>query len=237
MRRLAFFAPLLFALTAASAFAQAGPYKVLSTTKVGGDGGFDYIAADSEARKLYIARSGPAGNLHVYDIDSLKELGVVPTGSAHGVAVDTALHHGFATSKPVTMFDTETLQVIKKLPTEGNPDGYLTDPVAHRVYILSHAAPNVAVLDTHDGSILGTIDLGGAPEQSALDGKGHLYIDLEDKDAIAVVDTASMKVLTKYSIASKGGGCAGLAMDTKNGVLFAACRDKNNMIVLSAADG
>jgi hypothetical protein len=237
MRRLAFFAPLLFAVTAAPAFAQAGPYKVLSTTKVGGDGGFDYIAADSEARKLYIARSGPAGNLHVYDIDSLKELGVVPTGSAHGVAVDTALHHGFATSKPVTMFDTETLQVIKKLPTEGNPDGYLTDPVAHRVYILSHTAPNVTVLDTHDGSILGTIDLGGAPEQSALDGKGHLYIDLEDKDAIAVVDTASMKVLTKYSIASKGGGCAGLAMDTKNGVLFAACRDKNNMIVLNAADG
>jgi DNA-binding beta-propeller fold protein YncE len=230
---------LLFA--AAPAFAQSasqpGPYKVLSTTKVGGEGGFDYIAADSEARKLYIARSGPAGNLHVYSLDTLKELGTVPTGSAHGVAVDTALHHGFATSKPVTMFDTETLQVIKKLPTEGNPDGYLTDPVAHRVYILSHAAPNVTVLDAHDGTILGTIDLGGAPEQSVLDGKGKMYIDLEDKDAIAVVDTASMKVLTKYSIASKGGGCAGLAMDQKTGVLFAACRDKNNMIVVNAADG
>jgi DNA-binding beta-propeller fold protein YncE len=229
--------PALAIAIAAPAYSQAGPYKVLSVNKVGGDGGFDYIAADSGSRRLYVARSGPTGNLHVYDLDSLKELGVVPTGSAHGAAIDSALHHGFATSKPVTMFDTQTMQAIKKLPTEGNPDGYLADPVAHRVYILSHSAPNVTVLDAHDGAILGTIDLGGEPEQSVLDGKGKLFIDLEDKDAIAVVDTASMKVLTKYDISSKGGGCAGLAMDTKNGILFAACRDKNNMIVVNAADG
>jgi len=238
---LSLLAPVLATAVAAPAIAQsgaaAGPYKVLSVTKVGGEGGFDYLNADSDARRLYVARSGPTGNLHVYDLDSLKELGVVPTGSAHGAAIDSALHRGFATSKPVTMFDTETLQVIKRLPTEGNPDGYLADPVAHRVYILSHTAPNVTVLDAHDGTILGTIDLGGAPEQSVLDGKGKLYIDLEDKDAIAVVDTASMKVLTKYDISSKGGGCAGLAMDTRNGVLFAACRDKNNMIIVNAADG
>jgi DNA-binding beta-propeller fold protein YncE len=223
--------------SAAPAVAQAGPYKILSTTKVGGEGGSDYLNADADARKLYIARSGPAGTMHVYDLDSLKELGQIPTGSAHGAAIDSALHHGFATSKPVTMFDTETMQVIKKLPTEGNPDGYLADPVAHRVYILSHVAPNVTVLDAHDGTILGTIDIGGAVEQSVLDGKGRMYIDIEDKDAIAVVDTATMKVLTKYDIHSHGGGCAGLAMDTKNGVLFAACRDKNNMIILNAADG
>jgi DNA-binding beta-propeller fold protein YncE len=224
-------------LPSSIALAQSGPYHILSETKVGGEGGFDYLAADSSARRLYIARSGPAGSLHVYDLDSLKELGDIPTGSAHGAAIDDALHHGFATSKPVTMFDTQTMQVIKKLPTEGNPDGYLADPPAHRVYILSHVAPNVTVLDTHDGAILGTIDLGGAPEQSVLDGKGHLYIDLEDKGAIAVVDTATMKVLNKYDISSQGGGCAGLAIDAKNGILFAACREKSNMIILRASDG
>jgi DNA-binding beta-propeller fold protein YncE len=228
---------LLFAATAASALAQAGPYKILSTTKVGGEGGFDYLNADSEARRLYIARTGPVGNLHVYDLDTLKELGVVPTGSAHGAAIDTALHHGFATSKPVTMFDTETLQVIKKLPTEGNPDGYVVDPVAHRVYILSHASPNITAIDTHDGTIVGTLDVGGAVEEAKLDGKGKLFIDLEDKDAIAVVDTASLKMVGKYDISSKGGGCAGLAMDVKNGILFASCRDKNNMIIVNAATG
>jgi DNA-binding beta-propeller fold protein YncE len=228
---------LLFAVTAAPVLAQTGPYKILSTTKVGGEGGFDYLNADSEARRLYIARSGPAGNLHVYDLDTLKELGEVPTGSAHGAAIDTALHHGFATSKPVTMFDTETLQVIKKLPTEGNPDGYLVDPVAHRVYVLSHVSPNITVLDAHDGAIVGTLDVGGAVEQAQLDGKGKLFVDLEDKDAIAVVDVATLKLVGKYDISSKGGGCAGLGMDTKNGVLFASCRDKNNMIIVNAATG
>jgi DNA-binding beta-propeller fold protein YncE len=93
------------------------------------------------------------------------------------------------------------------------------------------------VLDDKDGSILGTIDIGGAPEQAVTDGKGKIYVDIEDKNAIAVIDAANMKMLGKYDISAKGGGCAGLAFDVKNQVLFAACRDKNNMIILSATDG
>ncbi len=212
-------------------------YKVLKTQTVGGEGGYDYVAADSAARRLYIARSGPKGALTVYDMDTLAPVGSVPTGPAHGAALDPELHHGFATSKPVTMFDTETLKVIKKIDTGGNPDGYLADTAAHRVYILSHTAPNVTVLDAHDGAILGTIDLGGEPEQSQLDGKGHLFIDLEDKDAIAVLDTATLKMTGKYDVSSEGGGCAGLAYDPDSGVLFAACRDKSNMIMVKADDG
>lgn len=220
-----------------AAVAQDGPYKVLTIKKVGGEGGSDYLYADSEARRLYIARSGPTGHIGVYDLDTLASVGDIPGVSAHGATIDTKSGHGFATSKPVTMFDSKTLASIKKLDTQGNPDGYLDDPYLNRVYILSHAAPNVTVLDTKDGAILGTIDLGGAPEQAALDGKGHLYIDIEDKDAIAVVDTKTMKMTGKYDISSKGGGCAGLALDAKNEILFASCRDKKNMIILSAKDG
>ena len=212
-------------------------YKVLNTYKVGGDGGWDYVTADSAARRLYIARSGAQGSVFVYNLDTFAQVGTIDGVSGHGAIVDDSNHHGFVTSKPVTMFDSESLKVIKTIDTGGNPDGFLLDSDAHRVYILSHASPNVIVLDTNDGSILGKIDLGGAPEQSQLDGKGHLYIDLEDKDAIAVVDTASLKVVGKYDISSKGGGCAGLGMDTKNGILFASCRDKNNMIIVNAADG
>ena len=223
---------------AASASAQSGPYKILQSAKVGGEGGWDYVAADSIDRRLYIARSGTAGSIHVYDLDSLKQVGELPNISAHGVAIDSATHHGFATSKGVAMFDTTSLAVLKpSLNVQGNPDGYLDDPANSRVYILSHSAPNVTVLDAKDGSIVGTIDLGGAPEQAQLDGKGHLFIDLEDKDAIAVVDTKTMKMTGKYDISSKGGGCAGLAIDTKNSVLFASCRDKKNMIILSSTDG
>jgi hypothetical protein len=219
------------------ALAQEGPYKVINTVKVGGEGGYDYLTADSAARRLYISRSGPTGATTVFNLDTLAPSGSIPTGSAHGAIVDNATHHGFATSKPVTMFDSQTLAVIRTIDTGGNPDGFLADQDAHRVYILSHSAPQVTVLDAKDGSIVGTIVLDGAPEQSVLDGKGHLYIDLEDKNSIAVADTTSLKVTATYDISAYGGGCAGLAIDRAHGVLFAACRDKNNMIVVNAATG
>jgi hypothetical protein len=230
-------AAVLAALLPLAASAQQGPYKVINTVKVGGDGGFDYVTADPANRTLYVARSGPAGHIGVYNLDTLAQVGDIPDTSGHGAMVDDATGHGFATSKPVTMFDAKTFAVIKKIDVQGNPDGYLNDPVAHRFYVLSHSEPNVTVLDDKDGTILGTIDLGGAPEESVLDGRGHMYTDLEDKAAIAVVDLATMKVTGKYDLSSKSGGCAGLAMDTKNNILFAACREKNDMVILSATDG
>jgi DNA-binding beta-propeller fold protein YncE len=218
-------------------FSQSGPYKILSTTKLGGDGGWDYLAADASSRQLFIARTGPTGNLHVYNLDTLAPLGEVPTGPAHGAAIDDSLHHGFATSNPVTMFDTQTLKVIKTINTGGRPDGYLADPATHRVYILSHVTPNVTVLDANTGDILKAFDAGGAVEQSVLDNHGHLFIDLEDKDAIAVIDTATLTVTGKYDLSKVSGGCAGLAIDKEHDVLFAACDDKKNMVILSATDG
>jgi DNA-binding beta-propeller fold protein YncE len=221
----------------ASLAAQDGPYKVLAITKVGGPGGMDYVTADSEGRRLYVARSGPEGHVAIFDLDTLKQVGDIPNVSAHGATVDDKYQHGIASSKPVVFFDARTFAVIKTLDVQGNPDGYFADSFNHRLYILSHAAPNVTVIDAKDGTILGTIDIGGAPEQAVSDGKGHLYIDIEDKDAIAVIDAVNMKMLGKYDISAKGGGCAGLAIDPKNEILFASCRDKSNMIILSAKDG
>ncbi len=219
-----------------AAFAQDGPYKVLKTAKVGGAGGFDYVFADSDGRKLYVARSGnPGGRITVFNLDTLEPAGEITETSAHGAVVDPKSHHGFASSKPVTMFDSKTLAKIKTIEVQGNPDGMLE--AGGRVYVLSHSAPNVTVLDAKDGNILGTIDLGGAPEQAVSDGKGHMYIDIEDKDKIAVVDEKTMKVTTQYDISSKGGTCAGLAMDVKNGILFAACRKPQMMVILKASDG
>jgi hypothetical protein len=214
-----------------------GPYKILKTEVIGGDGGFDYVTADSDARNLYVARSGPAGHIGVFNLDTLAQMGDIPGTSAHGGAVDTATGHGFATSKPVTMFDAKTFAILKKIDVQGNPDGYLNDAYNHRFYVLSHSAPNITVLDDKDGSILGTIDIGGAPEQAATDGRGKIYVDIEDKAAIAVIDANTMTLVGKYDLSSKGSGCAGLALDAKNNILFAACRDKQNMVILSAADG
>jgi hypothetical protein len=216
---------------------DSGPYKVLKIQLVGGDGGFDYVTADSDGRNLYVARSGPAGHIGVFNLDTLAQVGDIPGTSAHGGAVDTGTGHGFATSKPVTMFDAKTFAILKKIDVEGNPDGYLNDAYNHRFYVLSHSEPNITILDDKDGSVLGTIDIGGAPEQAATDGRGKIYVDIEDKAAIAVIDANTMKMNGKFDVSSKGGGCAGLALDAKNNILFATCRDNKNMIVLSATDG
>src|SRR3984893_18647623 len=216
---------------------DSGPYKVLKIQLVGGDGGFDYVTADPDGRNLYVARSGPGRHIGVFNLDTMAQVGDIPGTSAHGGAVDTATGHGFATSKPVTMFDARTFAILKKIDVQGNPDGYLNDAYNHPFYVLSHSEPNITVLDDKDGSILGTINIAGAPEQAASDGKGKIYVDIEDKSAIAVIDAATMKMVGKYDVSSKGGGGAGLALDAKNGILFAACRDNKNMIILSAADG
>jgi hypothetical protein len=216
---------------------DSGPYKVQKIQLVDGDGGFDYVTADSDGRNLYVARSGPAGHIGVFNLDTLAQVGDIPGTSAHGGAVDTETGHGFATSSPVTMFDAKTFAIIKKIDVQGHPDGYLNDSYNHHFYVLSHAAPNITVLDDKDGAILGTIDIGGAPEQAATDGHGKIYVDIEDKAAIAVIDANTMKMVGKYDVSSKGAGCAGLALDAKNNILFAACRDNKNMVILSATDG
>ena len=216
---------------------DSGPYKVQRIQLVGGDGGFDYVTADPDGRNLYVARSGPTGHIGVYNLDTLAPVADIPGVSSHGGAVDTATGHGFATSSPVTMFDAKTFAILKKIDVQGNPDGYLNDAFNHRFYILSHSAPNITVLDDKDGTILGTIDIGGAPEQAVSDGHGRIYVDIEDKAAIAVIDAHTMKMVGRYDVSSKGAGCAGLALDAKNAILFAACRDKSNMIILSAKDG
>jgi hypothetical protein len=173
----------------------------------------------------------------VYNLDTLDPIGEIATTNAHGAAIDAKSGHGFITSKPMVMFDTKTLTAIKTIDVQGNPDGHLFDAYSQRAYILSHVAPDVTAINTADGSIAGTIDIGGMPEQAATDGKGHLYIDVEDKSNIAVVDTKSLTVTGHYDVTGKGGTCAGLAMDVKNHILFAACRNPANMVILNADNG
>lgn len=227
------------ACLAVMAIAQtSGPNKVVKTAKVGGEGGFDYIYADSAGRKLYIPRSGQQNaRITVFNLDTLAPLGEIPNTNAHGVAVDTKSGHGFASSNPVAMFDTKTLAMIKTIPVQGNPDGILADPFNQRIYIWSHRAPNATVINAVDGSIVGTIDLGGAPEQAATDDKGHIYVDVEDKDNVAVIDAKTMAVTAHYDLTGKGGGPGGLALDAKNHILFAACHDPAVMVILNANDG
>jgi DNA-binding beta-propeller fold protein YncE len=211
------------------------PYRIVMTGQLTGTGRIDYVFADSSNRRLYV----PRGNsVLAFNLDTLEPLTPIPgLMNGHGVAVDPLSNHAFSSSNPILMWDATSLQPIKTITPQGRPDGILFEPDSERVYVFSHSAPNVTVINPKDGSIAGTIDLGGAPEQAASDGNGHLYVDLEDKDAIGVVDVNAMKLTGTYSLQGKGGGPGGLGLDAKNGILFAFCHEPAVCVILSAADG
>lgn len=226
------------ASTVASAAGVPAPYKVVKTVKAGGDGGFDYVYADVAGRKLYVPRSGPGGRVMVFDLDSLASLGeIAGVTNARGVAVDAKSGHGFASSKPVVMWDAKSLAKLKTIEVQGNPDGIRADPDGQRIYVYSHAAPFMTVIDAATGTVTGTVDLEGQPEQSVLDGKGRLFVDLEDKDQVAVVDTKRMVKIGAYGLDGRCGTPAGLAMDVKNHILFVACRNPQVMSMLDSQTG
>src|SRR5579871_2264067 len=215
-----------------------GPYKVLKTVKVGGVGNFDTAFADVDARRLYIPRTRESARIAVFNLDTLEPVGEIPSGNANGVIVDPKSGHGFASSKPVLMFDAKTLMPIKTIEVQGGPDAILFDPFNQRVYIFSHVSPNATVINTVDGSVVGTIDLGGMPEQAVTDGKGHVYVDIrEPMNYVAVIDAKTLTNTARYDLAGKGGRCSGLAIDVKNQILFAGCRDPQTMVIMSAVDG
>lgn len=225
-----------FALLATAGMAQQGPYKVLTSAKVGGLGGFDYIYADDAGRRLYIPRGAVQGDsptparVTVFDLDKLTPAGEIPNTRANGAAVDPKSGHGFAGSKPVAMWDTKTLALIKTIDVDPkcSPDGILADPFNQRIYVFSHPTMDATVIDAKDGTVLGTIDLGGAPEQAATDGKGHLYVVIQDKANVAVVDAKTMKVTAHYDFGDKGSRCNGLALDVKNRVPFRGLQPVRN---------
>jgi len=212
----------------------ATPYKIVKTTQTMGTGAIDYVYADSDGRRLYV----PRGNeVLVFDLDTLKSVGAIPNARARVAAVDPKSDHGFCSTSPVVMWDTQNLKTIKTIDVQGRPDGILFEPATERIFVFSHSQPNATVIDSKDGSIVSTIDLEGAPEQAASDGHGHLYVAIEDKDNIAVVDVNTLKVTAHYDLGGKGGGPAGLGLDAKNHILFAFCHNPATAVILNADDG
>lgn len=241
---------------AVTGFAQSsGPYKVIKRAKVGGEGGWDYIYADSAGRRLYIPRRGAQGaapgaqtRLSIYNLDTLELISEIDGVGGQGTAVDPKSGHGFTSSRPVSMFDTKSMKLIKTIDVAEacRPDGIYFDRFNERVYIFSHPTKDATVIDAKDGKVLGTIDLGGVPEQAVGDGAGMLYVVMQDaKGSVTAVDAKSMKAVAHYPLGDIG-RCNGLALDAKSHVLFAACAVSGDppvqppqpkMVILSAKDG
>ena len=210
------------------------PYQVLDTTRLMGNGGIDFVTVDNDGRRVYVPRGEQT---FVFDLDSHKYIGTVTNCGGRGVAVDTATHHGFSSAGKIAMFDTETMRKLKDIDVQGRPDGIMLEPLTDRIYVLSHETPNLTAIDPRDGSVTGTLQVGGAVEQSQSDGQGKLYVAIEDEKKIAVVDVKALKLITKYDLGDTAGEPAGLGLDVKNHILFAMCAKPDVCVVMNADDG
>jgi DNA-binding beta-propeller fold protein YncE len=199
-----------------------------------GSGGIDYVFADNNARRIYVPRGS---NTFVFGLDDHKYIGAITNVGGHGVAIHTPTHHGFSSSPQISMFDTETMQKIKSIEVKGRPDGIMLEPFTDKIFVFSHQAPSITVIDPREGAVVGTIDVGGAMEQAQSDGQGKIYCDVEDEKKIAVVDVKNMKLITKYDLGEAAGEPAGLGFDVKNHILFAMCANPSVCVVVNSDTG
>ncbi len=161
---------------------------------------------------------------------------LVANFAGYGIAVDPKTHHGFAASNPVLMFDTSTLQPIKKIADDDSPHGILFEPATERIYVLSGHAQTVTVIDPNDSSVGGTIDVGGFPDRGLSDSNGRVFISLTGNEGkIAVVDARTMKLVDTYSFQGRGSP-RGFGIDAANHILFAMC-SASRCVILNSDNG
>ena len=232
-----FWCAILIAMFASTlALAAGSGYHVVTTYKIGGDGGWDYLTADSDARRLYISR---ATHVMVLDADSGKSVGDIPdTPGVHGIALAPELGRGFTSNGregTVSIFDIKTLVVSNKVKVGENPDAILYDPATKRVFTFNGRSQDSSAIDAASGKVLATIKLDGKPEFAASDAKGEVFVNIEDKSELVAIDADKMEVKAKWPLAP----CeepSGLSIDRKNRRLFAGCGNKM-MAVVDADSG
>ncbi len=217
-------------------------WSVVKTLHIGGEGGWDYLTVDPQTHRLYVPRST---HTMVIDSESGKVLADIPGQKrAHGVALVPEAGRGFISDGggegAIVMFDLKTNAVLATIAAQPDADGIIFDKASGLVLCVSGDGNTLLTLDPKadpkTAKIDAPIQLGGAPEFLASDGKGKIYINLEDKNQVAVVDIKARKVLAHWPVAP-GGTPVGMSMDTKTNRLFIGCRKPQKFVVMSAEDG
>ncbi len=238
-RILTFAVALGFAATfAASAVRAAAPakagarhapagYRLLKEIPLHSSGWWDYLTIDQARQRLFIAHGD---HVVVWDIKAMKRLTSIPkTQGVHGIALAPKLHRGFISdgqANQVTVFNLDTLKVIKTVPVTGkNPDAIVFDPASNRVFTLNGRTGNSTVIDAKQLKVIGTISLGGKPEFATADGKGFLFNNLEDKSELLKIDTRKLRIVNRWPLAP----CehpSGMAIDRANERVFSGCHNQ-----------
>lgn len=213
-----------------------GPYHVLTTFSVGGEGSWDYLCLDPDGKRLFVPRGT---HTMVLDTQSGKMLGDIPdTNGVHGVALAPDLSKGFTSNGragTVTVFDLASLKTLATVKVGENPDSILFEPTTKRVFTFNGKSNDASVIAADDLKVVATIPLGGKPEFSVADGKGAIFVNIEDKSELLRIDAKSMKVEQRFKLAP-GTEPSGLAFDPAHKHLFAVCSNQK-MIVVDAESG
>lgn len=207
-------------------------YRIVNKIHIEGNGGWDYLTVDEDASRLYVSHGN---EMNVIDLTTSTLFGTIPdTKGVHGIALAKDLNKGFISNgrdTSVTIIDLKTLKFIAKVKVTGNnPDAILYDPLSHRVFTFNGRSSNSTVIDAITNKVIGTIKLIGKPEFPVNDLKGKIYVNIEDKNSICVININTLKIEQTWSIAP-GESPSGLAIDLKNKRLFSVCENKLMVVV------
>lgn len=211
-------------------------YHVIKKLPLGGEGGWDYLTVDSAARRLYISR---ATHVMVVDLETDQVVGDIPdTPGVHGIAVAPELNRGFISNgraDTATVFDLKTLKVLGQVKTGSNPDAILYDPASQGVFTFNGRSKDATAFDAASAKILGTIALGGKPEFATADGRGRVYVNIEDTNELVEIDSRKLAVMKRSSLKP----CeepTGMGLDPEHHRIFAGCHNKV-MAILDTESG
>jgi YVTN family beta-propeller protein len=212
------------------------PYTLNDSLFLPGATRWDYLTFDQDHHRLFITRGD---SVDILDVAGKKITGsITELAGVHGVALAPDLNKGFISegkANRVAVFDLTTLKVLTTAPTGEKPDAVVYDQATQRIFAADGESDDLTVIDAKSNTVLGKIALNGAPEFAVVDGAGQLYVNLEDKSQIAVVDTAMLKVVTNYNLAPGCDSPTGLAIDSTHNLLFSVCANKTMMIVDSGS--
>jgi DNA-binding beta-propeller fold protein YncE len=201
-------------------------YHLIKKAKLGGEGGWDYLTVDAASRRIFISRGT---HVIVVDADSGAAVGDIPdTAGVHGIALVAEMNKGFTSNgraATATMFDMKTLKTLGEVKTDKDPDAIIYDGVSKRVFTFNGDAATATAIDAATGKAVGTIALGGGPEFAASDGKGHVFVNLEDKSELVKFDPLTLKVENRWLLAPCESP-SGLAIDVEHEILVVGCHNK-----------
>jgi DNA-binding beta-propeller fold protein YncE len=226
----------------AVAMAAEGSYHQLKKYPLGAAAGatreyFDYITVDSSARRVYVSHGT---EIKVLDADSGAVVGnIAGLKQDHGVAVAQEFGRGFITDGgdgKIIIFDLKTLKTIGEAKADKDADSIVYDPVSKRVFSMNGDSHNSTVIDAKTGAAVGTISMGGGPEFAVADGKGTVFVNIEDKNELVAIDTTTLKIKSRWPLAPAGAP-TGLAIDLDHRRLFSAGRNPQKLVVLDADSG